>query len=248
MTITAITFDWGDTLAVNWGMPYIATERRLLARLGDDLAALGGTVPDGWAKAALDEIQAEWGWSADPARNPDHREIDMAAMMRGWIARTGLSGDDPRVQPAVDRAWDAMADTVIMLAETPPVLAELKRRGYRIGILSHVPWPGGPCRRWYARNGLASHVDFYSLSCDIGRIKPHPAHYQDAIAQAGCAPAEILHVGDHPVRDVEGGRRFGLRTCLRRTERIYPEAQLDACRPDAEILRLAEVVEVAGRF
>lgn len=248
MSIRAITFDWGDTLAVNWGMPYIATERRLLRQLADDLTALGGRVPADWAEAALATIQSEWAASTDLARNPDQREVDMDAMMRAWVGRTGLSVDDPRLTPAIDRAWDTMADTVILLSEVPPVLTALKAHGYRLGILSHVPWPGPACRRWFARHGLAGVVDFYSLSCEVGRIKPHPDHYQDAIRQASCQPGEILHVGDHPLRDVEGGRRFGLRTCLRRTERIYPEEALDACRPDAEILRLAEVIEVAGRL
>lgn len=244
--IRTITFDWGDTLAVNWGMPYIATERRLLGRLASDIRALGGTPAADWAETTLAELQAEWLATADSARNPEQREMDFVALMRGWIARTGLAYDDPRLAPALERAWDGMTDTVLLLSEVPPVLADLKRRGYRIGILSHVPWPGFACRRWYARHGLAQHVDFYSLSCEVGRIKPHPDHYHDAIRQAGCAPGEILHVGDHPVRDVEGGRRFGLRTCLRRTERIYPEAQLDACGADAEILHLDEVAAVAA--
>lgn len=245
--IKVITFDWGDTLAVNWGMPYIATERRLLARLAADVSALGGRADAAWAEACLRELQAEWNGTADPTRNPEQREMDFPALMRGWISATGLSADDPRLAPALERAWDRMTDTVIPYAESLPALAALHGR-YRIGILSHVPWPGFACRRWFQRHDLAPHVDFYSLSCEVGRIKPHPDHYHDAIRQAGCAPGEILHVGDHPVRDIEGGRRFGLRTCLRRTERIYPEEQLDSCAPDAEILHLEEIAGIAERL
>ncbi len=245
--IRCLTFDWGDTLAVNWGMPYIATERSLLRRLAGDVTALGGSADHGWAEACLRELQAEWNATADAARNPDHREMDFPGLMRGWIAATGLSVEDPRLAPALERAWDRMTDTVIPMSESLPALAGLHGR-YRIGILSHVPWPGFAVRRWFARHGLAPHVDFYSLSSEIGRIKPHPDHYLDAIRQAGCPPAEILHIGDHPMRDVEGGRRFGLRTCLRRTERIYPEEQLDGCRPDAEILHLVDIAEIAARL
>jgi len=245
--LRCITFVWGDTLAVNWGMPYIATERRLLRQLAADLAALGGTADLAWAEACLRELQAEWNATADAARNPDNREMDFPALMRGWVAATGLSVEDPRLAPALERAWDRMADTVIPLSESAPALAGLHGR-YRIGILSHVPWPGFAVRRWFARHGLAAHVDFYSLSSEVGRIKPHPDHYHDAIRQAGCPPDEILHVGDHPMRDVEGGRRFGLRTCLRRTERIYSEEHLDTCQPDAEILHLADIADVVARL
>ncbi len=243
--ITCITFDWGDTLAVNWGMPYIATERSLLRRLAVDVAALGGRADHAWAEACLRELQAEWNLTADAARNPDQREMDFPALMRGWIAATGLSVDEPRLAPALERAWDRMTDTVIPMADSAAAL-EVLHRTHRIGILSHVPWPGHAVRRWFVRHGLAAHIDFYSLSSEVGRIKPHPDHYHDAIRQAGCAPAQILHVGDHPMRDVEGARRFGLRTCLRRTERIYPEESLDGCRPDLEILHLDEIAGALG--
>ena len=44
--IKAITFDWGDTLAVNWGMPYIATERRLRRQpVAQEPAAAGEARP-----------------------------------------------------------------------------------------------------------------------------------------------------------------------------------------------------------
>ncbi len=245
--ISTITFDWGDTLVVNWGMPYIATERRLLRRLADDLRALGHNVDHDWAEVCLRELQAEWNATADATRNPDHREMDFTALMRSWLAAAGASMDDPLAAPALERAWDRMTDTVIPMAEALPALAGLHGR-WRIGILSHVPWPGFAVRRWFVRHGLAPHVDFYSLSSDVGWIKPHPKHYQDAITQAGCAPGSILHVGDHPMRDVDGARSFGLRTCLRRTERIYPEELLDGCKPDAEILQLDEVAGVAERL
>jgi len=49
MPIRTITFDWGDSLASNHGMPYAATQRRTFMRLAEDLRALGGTIPPrGW--------------------------------------------------------------------------------------------------------------------------------------------------------------------------------------------------------
>ena len=240
--IRAITFDWGDTLAVNYGMPYRAIQRRTFVRLAEDLAQRGCPVPVDFTHQAMAELAVEWRKSIDPAQNPDHREFDFAAMLRNWVLSAGGGQLSPgELRRVIDDCTDRLADTMPPLPESLPVLTALKARGLKIGILSHVPWPGDACRRWFVRHGLAPYVDFYSLSCEIGWIKPNALHYQDAQAQAGCPAHEILHVGDHPFRDVEGGRKFGFKTVLRRTECIYSEEALDACLPDAEIIRLEEL-------
>jgi FMN phosphatase YigB (HAD superfamily) len=246
MTIRCITFDWGDTLAANFGMPYLQTQRRAFARLAADLRALGCAVPDGWQQRALDDIEAEWSSTISRELNPENREMDMRAMFDRWIgAVAGIDTDPHRLKRALDQCLATLTDTVIPFADAAPSLALLRARGYRMGILSHVPWPGDGVRAWFARHGLAGYLDFYSLSCEVGWIKPHPKHFQHALDHAGCAPHEILHVGDHPHRDVEGARAAGFRTCLRHTEKIYPEEALLSCKPDAEILHLRELVEIA---
>ena len=245
--IKAITCDWGDTLATNFGMPYRATERRAFAQLGRDLERLGCTVPADFTERCLRELEVDWTASIDPAKNPDNREFDCEALFQRWARAVGSAAcDQPAVRRALDACSDVLTDTVIPFAESAPVLAELKRRGYRIGILSHVPWPGAACRRWFIRHGLAPCIDFYALSCEIGWIKPHPAHFQSAIEQAGVAPDEILHVGDHPLRDIIGARRAGMRTALRLTERMHAEADLAACKADAEILHLRELLDLVA--
>lgn len=241
MSIRCVTFDWGDTLAVNYGMPWSATQRRHYGRLAETLARAGYQVAAEWRDACLSELAQAWRNSVDPQANPEGREFDWQAMLDRQLARVGASRQDPAVAQANDALIDAMAEVVMPYPEAAPVLAALRRLGLRLGILSHVPTPSVACRRWYQRHGLAQHLDFYSLSCELGFIKPHPAHYRHALEQAGCPAHEVLHVGDHPWRDIEGGRAFGFRTCLRRTEGIYPEERLDACRPDAEILHLDEL-------
>ena len=55
----------------------------------------------------------------------------------------------------VIRAWSARA-----FSESAPAMALLRARGYRMGILSHVPWPGDACRAWFERHGLSGFIDF----------------------------------------------------------------------------------------
>ncbi len=247
--ITTVTLDWGDTLAANYGMPYLVTQRRAFERLGQDLAALGCTVPQAFAENAMGDLAGDWKRSIDPLLNPEHREFDFAAMLSGWVGAVGALECDPhRVQQAIMRCTGRLTDTVIPYGDSAAALSVLKARGYRIGILSHTPWPGDACREWFARHGLAAYIDFYSLSCEVGWIKPHPRHFQHALDQAGVSADRILHVGDHPLRDIQGARAHGFRTCLRVTENIYAHDALVACAPDAEILHLRELVEVLEKL
>lgn len=249
MPIKVITFDWGDTLAANYGMPYVETQKRAFRRLAADLTALGCSVPDGWVTEVVAEIEREFARTISPTHNAENREMDMRAMFSHWLREVGaFDANAHAVEVAVARCTAALTDTVIPFSESAPAMALLRARGYRMGILSHVPWPGDACRAWFERHGLSGFIDFYSLSSEIGWIKPHPSHFQHALDQAGCAAHEVLHVGDHPLRDVQGGRSAGFRTVLRHTENIHQPAALAACAPDAEIVRLRELVEIAARL
>ncbi|MHC5067366.1 MAG: HAD family hydrolase [Planctomycetota bacterium] len=241
--IAAITFDWGDTLATNHGQPYGHAQRRALEVLEDDLRACGGQPAVDWQARCHAELDAAWVSSAHPDHNPEHREFDMAAMVDGWLRASGCSSDDPAVVAAGRRWLDSTIELVLAYDGVTAALAALHERGLRLGILSHVAYPGTTCRAWFARRGWDRFFDFYSFSSDVGWIKPHPAHYQDAITQAGVGAEHILHVGDHPLRDVVGAREFGLRTCLRLTEGIYPAEQVATCRPDLAVIHVRELLD-----
>lgn len=246
MTIRALTLDWGDTLAANYGMPYQAGQRRAFERLRLDLLSMGCASVPADITAWMADVSVQWRASIDREANPEGREFDFVGMMNGWLAAAGAMDADPhRIRAALHRCTAQLTDTVVPFAETAPTLALLKARGYRIGILSHVPYPGDACREWFARHGLAQYVDFWSLSCEIGWIKPNPRHFRHALDHAGVPAHEVLHVGDHPWRDIEGAKAHGMKTCLRRTEGIYAAEALDTCGPDAEILRLGELLRVA---
>lgn len=243
MAITCITLDWGDTLAANYGMPYLATQRHAFGILGRDLAQLGASVPDDFAAQCMRGLATQWTSSIDPKLNPEHREFDFQGLLDEWVVTTGVPpAAHAAALIATERCKDRLCDTVLPFTEAAPTLAALQAKGIRLGILSHVPWPGDACRRWFARHGLAPYLDFYSLSCEVGWIKPHPAHFSHALNLAGVPAHEILHVGDHPMRDVEGAKRAGFRTCLRWTEGIYAHDALHAATADITILHLADLV------
>lgn len=95
--------------------------------------------------------------------------------------------------------------------EAAAVLAELTRRGYRLGIASNFD----ERLRRVAEGlpGLAP-VQHLVISSEVGWRKPAPAFFHQLWAQSGLAPAEVLLVGDDPVNDYGGAHACGLHALL----------------------------------
>jgi HAD superfamily hydrolase (TIGR01549 family) len=79
-------------------------------------------------------------------------------------------------------------------------------------------------------------ADAILISANLGAEKPASEFFAAVVAAAGCAPGEIVYVGDRLDNDVLPARRAGMRTALLRRG---PWGHLHAERPDAA---LADVV------
>jgi len=74
-----------------------------------------------------------------------------------------------------------------------------------------------------ARIGLDHLFQFRLSACEHGVCKPDPGIFHSACARLGCAPSQVLHVGDDIEADVLGAARAGLRSCwLKRSD--HPRA------------------------
>lgn len=60
------------------------------------------------------------------------------------------------------------------------------------------------------------------VSAEHGVAKPDAAVFRIALDELGVAPAEAVHVGDHPVNDMEAARRAGIRAILLDRARAAP--------------------------
>ncbi len=89
--------------------------------------------------------------------------------------------------------------------------------------------------------GISQYFVGTVYASDVGYAKPHPAGFQKACEIAGCDPDEIVHVGDHPVADIDGARRAGFQTMwMRRNGELWNEE----FQPDFTITSLAEAVTI----
>ena len=85
------------------------------------------------------------------------------------------------------------------------------------------------------------HFAFQVHVHEHGAGKPDPGIFHAACARLGCAPGEVLHVGDDIRTDVEGARLAGLRTAwINREGARWPRTMPP---PDLEFTTLAALAD-----
>ena len=98
-----------------------------------------------------------------------------------------------------------------VFSDVTPALAALRERGLVVGAVSNWVWQ---LPELLHALKLVSHFDFIAASSRIGFEKPHPEIFRWALEQAGVAPEEALHVGDHLDADVAGAQGVGIGAVL----------------------------------
>jgi len=89
-----------------------------------------------------------------------------------------------------------------------PSFDRLRAAGIGVAIASN--WDDR-LRPLLAALGILDRVDAAAISSEVGAEKPDPTLFLAACAALGVPPAEAVHVGDDPNRDVAGARAAGLR-------------------------------------
>jgi putative hydrolase of the HAD superfamily len=163
------------------------------------------------------EIKAAFGGLFSGIGDPEwsaHAEGDAAErewwqqLVSGTLCRAaGTSLDGHLVDSCFQDLFAHYADPAAWLVfpEVPQVLAEARAAGLKLAVVSNFD------RRLHgilAGHGL--HFDAAITSADARARKPDPAIFQAALSALDLHPAEVLHVGDSPVADLEGAARAGI--------------------------------------
>jgi len=163
--------------------------------------------------AAIQKLQAE--------RDLVHDEEVWIAftehVIRGMSAGTGAGARECAVDMV--RAWERH-ENFSLYEDALPVLAELRRHGLRIGLVSN------------GQRDLDEFTAHHRLDVDVvvgskahGRTKPHPSIFVAALDALGVRPEHAAMIGDSYEDDIEGARSLGMQAIL---------LDRDGLRPDAE--------------
>ncbi len=169
----------------------------------------------------LDEAAAERAFETEIAyyRAHHHEGRDAAALadLRGRCAAVLRQELPEAVVRGLARAQlaEAMLGSLRFsaYADAPPALAALRARGLRLVVASN--WDAS-LPAVLADAGLAGALDGVLTSAAVGAPKPAPAIFAAALALAGVAPEQAVHVGDSLAHDVVGARAAGVAPVLLR--------------------------------
>ncbi|MCB5909160.1 HAD family hydrolase [Streptomyces pinistramenti] len=200
MTIEAVLFDFSGTLlhiesVESWLRAALRTTgtamaeadiRRAAAEL-EWAGALPGCVPPVEIPDELAEL-----WATRDSDASLHRELYTALARRVPLPA-------PELYPALYERH-MTPDAWIPYPDATDVLAELHRRGIRIGVVSNIGWDLRPVLR---AHGLGRFPESCVLSFEHGIQKPDPRLFGVACRERGVAPADTLMVGDD--RRADGG-------------------------------------------
>ena len=185
-----------------------------LARPGPELGAEG-----------YRRLGVRHGLELDPGRYDDARQAAIVSLQRHpehvhddelWIAFTerivrGMGGDADGARDcavALVAVWE-QHDKFTLYEDALPVLADLRGRGLKLGLISN----GSRDLDEFVRHH-ALEVDCAIGSRAFGRTKPHPDIFHRALALLEVEAGETAMVGDSYEDDVEGARALGMRAIL----------------------------------
>ncbi len=221
MTVRAVIFDWGGTLtpwhAIDHEELWLSVCTRHYPAV--DAAAM--------ALAARTAEMELWGLA---------NSAQQSATLDAVFARAGIAASAEFLS-SYYAAWDPHTLTD---PDAAPLLAELRRRGIKVGVLSNTMWPRRVHEQIFVRDEILELIDGAVYTSEIPWVKPHPEAFRAAMRAIGMTdPADCVFVGDRPYDDVHGAKSIGMRAVLVPNSDV---AGFEAAEPDAVIGRLSDLL------
>ena len=201
MAVNGVLIDLDDTL-----FDHRASARRALEAAAACDAALGRVPFDALEarhRTILEDLHRgvlEGRMTVDEAR---------ARRFRMLIEEQGDACDDARLDRLTVTYRGAYQANWTCLAGAPELLAELRRRGVRIAVVTNNIVSEQVAKM--KRLGLAASVDALVVSEAVGSSKPDVGIFRAALQEIGVAAEQAVMLGDSWSADIEGALRAGIR-------------------------------------
>ena len=234
--IDAILFDMNGTLRMrepHEPTQYKATQR-ILELLGEN------NIPDSYWEELTQRRKKYNQWAQEHLI-----QLSEAEIWNRWVLPDYPREQIEPVAAEVTLAWSERKGRVVPIPGAEATLVELKRRGYRLGIISNTMSTLDIPRSLDAF-GWKDHFEIVILSSAIKYRKPAPEPFLEAARVLKVDPARCAYLGNRISKDIVGCKRagFGLGIILEPANGPRADEQDQAVSPEAIIHSLNELLEI----
>ena len=143
--------------------------------------------------------------------------------------------------------WEAKLTKLPYLDE---VLVELKRKGFKLGIITNTVTSREEHVRMALRKmDVEKYFDYIITSVDAGHEKPDERIFMTALRALRTKPYEAVMVGNRISADIVGGNRMGMITILFKWNKRYNERMISPEeQPTRTIRSLRELPSVLEKI
>lgn len=187
MSIKAVLFDFDDTLGDRETYTHLTYIRRVDEVLKD---------ADPWFRETVIQICLVV---------DEHGEAPKSQVRKTVLEKCGVDLGEDLAQFWMDHQWES----TVLYGDARPTLEELKKRGYRVGIITNGTAFGQ--RRKIEKSGILNLMDAIVISGETDTAKPDPKIFELAAEKLGLSCAECAFVGDMFRNDIYGAHLAGMR-------------------------------------
>lgn len=178
-------------------------------------------------------------------RDVDQVEYTTRRLLRELLVDHGYPAvSESDLRTALRAMYEVFEACWLVEEDTIPVLKALKDGGCRVGLISNAA-DADDVQRQVERAGLLPFLDVVFTSADIGRRKPHPRIFEEALRALECStPSRVLMVGDRLKADIAGAKKLGMQAAwiTRRVADADQRLAASACLPDVQIASLTDLL------
>jgi putative hydrolase of the HAD superfamily len=224
---------------------------------------LYGTLIDGWGSAEAERRGRELGTALGVPLEPFRAQLnatyseratgvlgDTAQMLRQLCRRIGEHPDDRVIERAAAlRREQFRAVLTAPRAETASLLATIRARGFRVGLISDC---SAETPELWPELSWALPIEAPVFSCSEGRRKPDSDLYRLALTRLDLDPSECIYIGDGGSQELSGAEALGIAAfkIVYRRDSADEHLQYD---PDldwrgTELSLLSEVLPLMGSY
>lgn len=209
----------------------------------------------GMTRERLKEAYYSYTKKFNARRASDHMDIDVPEQIEMMLLELGVKPtpaliqkiDEPYVSPALHFPPR-------LNENAPAMLAELKKRGYKIGLISNTgKTPGRVLAKLFEIYGIKHYFDALVFSNEVSFMKPHREIFLNLAGKLGVETSEVVHIGDELFADVHGAQAAGMKAIWVPSSRSnfgIPKGNGETLKiePDAKAENLGKVVEIIERL